>query len=143
MKRIISCLIILFITIFIIINCNENIPARNQIPVLKNKLLKLQTAVQARNRSAIDSLLSPKILSKNQNSDSLLNLVYQQNGTFPFKQFGGYEIVYTNDKARIDCFIMDTSGVKNRPITFYLINEHNMWLVTSFKISEVNTLTSP
>jgi hypothetical protein len=121
--------------------CAERSPKRDQIPLLRENILKLQNAVKDHSRAAIDSLLSVKIISKNQGSDSLLNYVYGPQGQFPFERFGNCSIIYTSDKARIECFIMDSTGQTDRPLTFFLAREHDLWLFTSFEpgVSESDT----
>lgn len=113
--------------------CGVKTPSRDHIPVLKERLYELQLAVADKNRAAIDSLLSVKMLDIDQSSDSLLSFVYGPDGNFAFEQFGNYEIAYTKDKARIDCFIMDTTHAMDRPITFTLNYDDNLWLFKRFE----------
>ncbi|MDZ4723870.1 MAG: hypothetical protein SGI97_08220 [candidate division Zixibacteria bacterium] len=112
----------------------EKIPSRDYIPVLKERLFALQVAVKGRNRAAVDSLLSVEILKENQSSDSLLNLVYGASGNFGFVQFGGYEIAYDDNKARIDCYIMDSTSLTDRPLILTFINDGGQWLLKRFEI---------
>lgn len=115
------------------LGCGQSSPKRDQIPILKKRIFELQTAVKYRNLAAIDSLLSVKIISRKQGSDSLLSFVYGGDGAYPFDRFGNCSIVYTSDKARVDCFIMDSTAQADRPITFFLAHEHDLWLFTSFQ----------
>lgn len=130
-KSIASVLAVSFLTLSI--GCSVKAPKREHIPVLKEMLFKLQQAVKAQDRAAIDSLLSVRIISNNQNSDSLLRFVYGPDNDFAFERFGNYDIVYTGDKARIDCLVMDTTSSPDRPVTFALAYEHDLWLLTSFE----------
>lgn len=120
------------IAILIIGGCTEKSPKRDQIPLLRAQLLNLQTAVKNQNPAAIDSLLSVRTISKKQGADSLLSFVYGPDGNYPFERFGNYSIVYTKDRARIECYIMDSSAQTGRPVTLYLAHEHDMWLFTGF-----------
>ena len=113
--------------------CEKKSPKRDQIPNIKKQVLSLQIAVKEKNRAAIDSLLSVKILSKKQGSDSLLSFVYGQSDDFAFDRFGNCDIAYTHDKARVECFIMDSTVTKDRPIVFFMNVEHDLWLFTSFE----------
>ena len=113
--------------------CGTKTPSRDHIPILQQRLYELQLAVADKNRAAIDSLLSVKMLDIDQSSDSLLSFVYGPGGDFSFEQFGNYEIAYTRDKARIDCFMMDTTHAKDRPITFTLVLDDEMWLFKRFE----------
>ncbi len=120
--------------------CSTKSPDRNQIPVLRKRLFALQQAVQEQNRAALDSLLSVQILARKQSSDSLLNFVYGADGAFAFRQFELGEIIYTDNKARIDCYVMDTTGRRDRPIVLTLVNEHDMWLLKHFEEAPPDTV---
>lgn len=120
--------------------CDEQTPSRDHIPVLKQRLVQLQEAVRIRDRTAIDSLLSVKILSHQLDSDSLLRLVYGEEGSFAFVQLALGEINYTNDRARIDCYVVDTSGRRDRPITLTYTHEHDLWLLTRFEIGHAEAV---
>jgi len=112
------------------------------MPILQNKLFHLQEAIRSRNRAALDSLLSLQMLAIGQNSDSLLSFVYGPNDGFAFERLGDYEIFYTNDKARIDCFMMDISAVHDRPIILTFVFEHDMWLLKRFEPGQDSTSTT-
>ncbi len=114
-------------------------PARNHIPVLKARLFSLQEAVKAQNRAAIDSLLSVQILDKDQNSDSLLRFAYGPDGGFEFRQFAVGEITYTNDDARIGCFIMDSSRTRDRPLILTYVYQHDQSLLKGFEPGKLET----
>ena len=113
--------------------CAEKAPSRDHIPVLKRRVYELQEAIAARNRAAIDSLSSVRILAGAQGSDSLLKFVYGPADEFSFERLGDYEIFYTGDKALIDCYIMDTTGRKDRPMRFTFVYEHDLWLLKGFE----------
>ena len=129
--------LLLVVAVVLFAACEKKSPKRDQIPLLQNQVLGLQTAVKDRNRAAIDSLLSVKILDRGQGSDSLLGFVYGPSGDFAFERFGNCDIAYTQDRARIDCFIMDSTVNRDRPITFFLAIEHDLWLFTSFEEGKV------
>ena len=126
---------ILLLSLFGIVlgSCGTKTPPRDHIPAIKANLMKLQEAVKNQDRAVIDSVLSPTILEKGQSSDSLLNYVYNKDG-FGFEQFGQASITYTFDKGRIDCYIMDSTHTKDRPLTFFIVLEHEMWLFSGFQL---------
>ena len=115
------------------IGCTNKTPDRDHIPVLRKKLFDLQQAVASKNRAAVDSLLSIEILEVGEDTDSLLRYVYGTDGSFSFRQFGKAEYFYTRDKARIDCFIMDSLATEDRPMTFTLILDGGRWLFKRFE----------
>ena len=117
--------------------CGEKTPSRDHIPALRNVLYRLQVAVKDQNRAAIDSLLSVQTVSTGHSSDSLLKFVYFVDGRyFDFERFGNYDIAYTDKRARIDCYIMDSTNVADRPVTFTFALEHDLWLLKLFEVSQ-------
>jgi len=88
-------------------------PNRDHIPVLKSRIFELQEAVKDKNRARIDSLLSVKIVSNQQGSDSLLAFVYGPSGDLGFERFG------------------------DRPIVFAWVYEHDLWLLKRFEAGEI------
>jgi hypothetical protein len=132
-RSILRGLVVLASLVLLTTGCSEETPSRDHIPILKEKVYLLQQAVKEKNRAAIDSLLSPKILSYQQSSDSLLSFVYGPDDRFAFEQFGNCEIAYTSNRARIDCFVMDSTGRKDRPIVFTFVHKHDLWLLKRFE----------
>lgn len=113
--------------------CGEEMtPPRNQIPAIKKVVYALQERVKARDRAAIDSLLSAKILDNKQSGDSLLSFVYGPTGDFAFEQFGSCDIAYTREIAEASCFVMDSTHAKDRPIRLSFIKDDTLWLLTAF-----------
>ncbi len=127
-------IVLIAIASLVLAACGKQSPKRDQIPLLKSRLYELQVAVKERNTAAIDSLLSVSIISKKQSSDSLLSLVYGPDRDFAFERFGNYNILYTSDKARIECCVMDSTSSTDRPVVFFLADEHDLWLFTSFEV---------
>ncbi len=143
MKRIILVTLILLLASWS--GCKEKTPSRDYIPEIKNQLFKLQQAVKQKNRAAIDSLLSVDMLDEKLTSDSLLQFVYnipERYDAFEFEQFGGANIIYSFDIAQIDCFIMDSTHLKDRPIVFKLILDDKVWLFREFKEGVIETSDS-
>ena len=138
MRFILHVLVVLASLVLLAAGCSEETPSRDHIPLLKERVYLLQQAVKEKNHAAIDSLLSPKILSYQQDSDSLLNFVYGPDDSFAFERFGNCEIVYTSNKARIDCFVMDSTGRTDRPIVFTFVHEHDLWLLKRFEAGQAD-----
>jgi hypothetical protein len=124
----------------LLIGCgSEELPSREQIPVLRGKLLALQKGIGERNRSAIDSLLSVDILDIHEDSDSLLRFVYGSDGSYSFKQLGDYTIFFSNELAVIDCFVMDSTARRDRPLRLIYGLDHDLWLLKEFKSGGVDS----
>lgn len=127
------CTITCILVALLLTSCGQKKINRDYIPILKENLFKLQEAVKEQNLAQIDSLLSVKIIEKKQSSDSLIRYVYGPDNQFNFYQFGDAQITYTNEVARIDCYIMDSTSATDRPLVFYLEFDDGLWLFTSFK----------
>ena len=133
MKRIIAIILTTGLALAAV-SCKEKTVSRDHYPHIKAQVFVLQEAVLERNRAAIDSVLSVRILDNDQNSDSLLAFVYGPHGDYPFRAFADARIVYTDDKARVDCAITDTAGVSDRSITFtYELQDDTLWLLKRFE----------
>ncbi|MDD3731949.1 MAG: hypothetical protein PHU88_06205 [candidate division Zixibacteria bacterium] len=127
-----------FITCFLLgavllTGCGEKNPSREHIPVIKDRFYDLQEAIKARNMSALDSLMSAKMLSDRMDVDSLLRFIYGSEGENNFNHFGEYEIFYTQNKARVDCYLMDSSAARDRPAAFTFILDGDRWLLKRFE----------
>ena len=110
----------------------DKTPPRDQIPALREAVYQLQERVKAHHLAALDSLLSVKILDRRQSGDSLLSFVYGPERSFAFEQFGGCEIAYTRDHAVAECWIMDTTHARTRPIRLEFARDGDRWLLASF-----------
>lgn len=117
-------------------SCGEESPSRDHMPVLQKRLYQLQVGVANSDRAAIDSLLSVDILSIGENSDSLLSFIYGSEGEFAFERFGNYQIYYTDEVARIDCYVMDSLGDTSRPVILTFVNQHDLWLLKRFEAKD-------
>jgi hypothetical protein len=111
----------------------EELPSRDQIPILRQKVYALEQGIQTRNRVALDSLLSVDILDYKENSDSLLSFVYGADGRFPFKKLGDYTIFFNKDVGVVDCFIMDSTEYRDRPLRLMYKFDDDVWLLTEFR----------
>jgi hypothetical protein len=108
-------------------------PSRDQIPIIKERFTQLQEGIYNKDKAALDSLMHVNILKKNLSSDSLLNFIYGPDNEAKFETFGRAEIVYTDDYARIESALNDSSGQNVRPMTFTFAYEGEQWLLIDFK----------
>lgn len=111
----------------------EDLPSREQIPVLRSRLFALQKALSERNRSAIDSLLSVAILDVHEDSDSLLRFVYGSDDGSSFSKLGDYTIFFSNELAVIDCFVMDSAARHDRSLRLIYKLDNDRWLLKEFR----------
>ncbi len=124
--------IILFVGI--ISSCGkEKTPSRDHIPLIKAQLTRLQEGVRNRSAASIDSVLSVNILKNGLSSDSLLKFVYGAEGLGDFESFGQPVIIYTEEVAKVEAYIMDSTKQTNRPVIFTLIFDDDQWLLTKFE----------
>ncbi|MCB2202283.1 hypothetical protein KQH51_05380 [bacterium] len=125
------------------LTCGEDeTPSRDYYPILKENVYRLQEAVADRDPAAIDSMLTVESLDLNMSSDSLLSFVYGSSGDLPFEAFGDCKIMYTDRKARIDCWIMDSTRSEDRSITFtYVLVQDSTWLLKRFEVTPDVSIT--
>ena len=127
-------ILILSASVFLISCGEEKTPSRDHIPLIKERIGRLQQALLDKNQAAIDSLLSVSVLKYEQSSDSLLKFIFGAEGGFGFNSFGEVVIVYTDEYAKVECFVTDSTGLKDRPILFDFKYEHDQWLLSRFSI---------
>ena len=118
---------------------SEELPSREQIPILRSRLMALQKGLSERNRSAIDSLLSVDILDVHQDSDSLLRFVYGTDGGSSFSRLGDYTIFFSDELAVIDCFVMDSTTRHDRPLRLIYKLDNDLWLVKEFRAGSADS----
>ncbi len=132
-------LAVLFFLVVLAISCaKEKLPARTEIPLIKAAISQVETAVRERNRPALDSLMSVRMLDKNLTSDSLLSFVW---GSIPIQRFARFsdcDISFTNTSAQCNCQITDDAGKTNGGIRLLFSYEDKRWLLLEFSTSGAN-----
>lgn len=131
MKRVLITLLSLGLA-----GCGEDIPDRNLIPVIKERLFVLQEAVQRQDLGALDSLITDQAEQRNCGGDSLIRFV---TGSHGFIRFGNCEIMYTQSRARADCFLVDAAGQDGRQITMTFARSGDRWLLDRFEPARPDT----
>ena len=139
MTRLRLTILCAFVAVCLVGCMKEELPSRDEIPVLRSKLYALEQGILNRNRAALDSLLSVEILEIKQSSDSLLSFVYGPDQEFPFFRLGNYEIMYSKKLAFIECFAMDSLETTTRPIKFTFKNDEGIWLLKKFEPGTLDT----
>jgi hypothetical protein len=114
----------------------EDLPSRDEIPVLRKTVYAVEQAVAANNRAGLDSLLSVQMLDEGESGDSLLSFIYGPDRSFPFHRLGDCQIFYTRDLAVVDCFVMDSTETTDRPIKLYFTKSKELWLLKKFEPGE-------
>lgn len=123
-----------------VVGCGpDKLPSRDHIPVLKQRLYALEQGLVAGDRAALDSMMSVKILDVGQDSDSLLRFVYGADGRWPFHRLGDYNIFFSNEIAVINCYIMDTTEQRDRPLKLMYELDDQLWLLTRFDVGDTDT----
>lgn len=112
---------------------SQELPSRDQIPILRQRVYALEEGIRTRSRAGIDSLLSTDILDVKESSDSLLKFVYGSDERFPFKRLGDHTIFFSKDIGVVDCFIMDSTENHDRPLRLKYKLDGKLWLLTEFQ----------
>ncbi len=124
----------IFIIAVAIISCGkEKTPSRDHIPLIKERLGRLQEGVKNKSAVSIDSVLSVDILKNQQSSDSLLKFVYGADGLFSFETFEQPVIVYTDKVAKVEAYLSDGTHQTDRPVIFTFIYDDDQWLLNKFE----------
>jgi len=126
-----------FVVLFalVVTGCSkEELPSRDEIPILKLNLFALEQGIINRDRVALDSLLLDQTQAAGQGIDSLLRFVYGPADSYRFFRLGDYEFFFSNDVAVINCFIMDSTEGHERPLELQYQRENDRWLLKEFKV---------
>jgi hypothetical protein len=108
--------------------CFDKTPDRNYFPLIKRQIVELQTAVKNRDRVPLEKLLVSDYASRG-GADSVVQFAFGTDPSFQFAAFSKAEILYTNDRARVDCVIVDSTGRELRPATLTFEHVNNAWLL--------------
>lgn len=124
---------LLLAVIFALLSCAEKNPPRDEIPLIKDLLGKIDRAVRDRNAAQIDSLMIADALKLGYNSETVLKDVYPED-TSTFYTFGRREFFYTEDKGVVNCFIMADSADSGRPVEMTLVKANDHWYLKRFDL---------
>jgi hypothetical protein len=134
MKRILFVFVLIASSgIAISIGCRAKNPSRDEIPVIKDLLAKLESNVRDRNVAAIDSLIVADAYPEGYTADKLLADVYPP-GIGSFLTFGNREFYYSRDNGVVNCRIKEDSADTGRVIEFDLVKRGGRWLVEKFEL---------
>lgn len=111
----------------------EKLPSRDEIPILRERVYKLEQAVLHRSTAEIDSLASAEMLERGLSADSLLGLVYGPDRDRPFAKFDNYTIFYDRSLALVTCDIADSTADAGRPVKLIYHKYGDRWLLRSFQ----------
>jgi hypothetical protein len=112
----------------VVSGCFDKTPDRNYFPLIKRQIVELQTAVKNRDRVPLEKLLVSDYASRG-GADSVVQFAFGTDPSFQFAAFSKAEILYTNDRARVDCVIVDSTGRELRPATLTFEHVNNAWLL--------------
>lgn len=116
--------------------CGEDIPDRDLIPVIKDRIFVVQEAVRSQDLAALDSLITDQAEQRRCGGDSLIRYVHSGHG---FSRFGNCEIFYTRSRARADCFVIDTVGTESLRLTLTFARSGERWLLDRFEPAPADT----
>ncbi|SYZ72912.1 hypothetical protein TRIP_C21027 [Candidatus Zixiibacteriota bacterium] len=119
--------------LIILIGCRAKNPSRDEIPVIKNLLAKLEAGVRDRNPAAIDSLIIADAYSKGYSSEKLLSDVYPD-GVGTFLTFAEREFYYSDNNGVVNCRIKADPADTGRAIEFDLVKTGGRWLIEKFEL---------
>ena len=109
-------------------SCKEKTPNRDYYPAIKARIVELQTAVKNRDESPLEKLLTSDYIALG-GADSVVQFSFGTDPNSGFLSYSKAEIMYTNERARVDCVVMDSTGRELRPATFKFEHVDNAWLL--------------
>jgi hypothetical protein len=112
----------------LIAGCKERSPDRELFPQIKVQVVKLQDAVKQRDRGPLEALLTKEYAAAG-GADSVVQFSFGAGPDFHFAQYGKAVILYTDQKARVDCVVMDSLGHELRPATLTFEHAKETWLL--------------
>ena len=125
-------IILLLVGSFVSCSRKKN-PPRDEIPIIKDVLAKLENAIENRNSVMIDSLLAPDAARLGYSSRQILSSVYPDSSDSPCS-FGKRSFMYIKNKARIDCTLLQNGIDHGRPIEITMIKKRDQWWVERFDL---------
>jgi hypothetical protein len=121
-------------SVLLVVSCSEENPPREEIPLVKDALARLELAVKSKNLAGIDSLLVPETRRLGYSAGQIAVDVYLDTVDGSFYTFGKREFFYTKDKATVSCRVMADSGDTGRAAEITLVNKRDQWLVKRFDL---------
>lgn len=108
--------------------CKEKTPNRDYFLQIKEQIVKLQNAVRKRDRGPVEALLTSDYVARG-GADSVVQFSFGDRPGFEFAAYGRAVILYTNERARVDCFVSDSAGHELRPATLTFEHVKDSWLL--------------
>ena len=126
------CLFLILSFLVLLAGCEEEAPPRDEIPLIKDLIGNLESAVKGRNPARIDSLIIAEAYDLGYHSTKIMEDVFQ--GDTAFFAFGRKSFVYTEDKAKVECMIMADSTDAGRPLEMILVKVKKKWYLKRFDL---------
>lgn len=109
--------------------CAKKNPPRDEIPVIKNLLARLETAIKEENAAAVDSLIMAQSYELGYNSTSILEKIDSSLNGRVFFGFGHREFFYTKSEGVVKCSIKADSADTGQPVEILLEKVGETWLI--------------
>ncbi|MBN2226074.1 MAG: hypothetical protein JW763_01790 [candidate division Zixibacteria bacterium] len=124
---------IIIMVILVVFGCAKKNPPRDEIPLIKGMLGDLQTAIAERDTVKIDSLLSPIGHDLGYSGASILAMAYPTDSA-AFHGLARKDFFYTEDRARVTCFIQADSADSGRAVEMTLEKRRDNWFIRRFDL---------
>ncbi len=114
--------------------CAKKNPPRDEIPVIKNLLARLETAIKEENAAAIDSLIMAQSYELGYSSTSILEKIDSHLNGREFFGFGHREFFYTKSEGVVKCAVKADSADSGQPVEIILEKVGETWLIKKFDL---------
>lgn len=133
MRRYILTFVFIFVVGSLIVSCTHKDPPRDEIPLIKKLLGRIDQAVREKNAALLDSLIIADAYKLGYNSTKILDDVYPTD-TSQFLKFGGREFFYTKDEGVVNCYIVPDTADTGRPVEMTLVKANDQWYLKRFDL---------
>ena len=113
--------------------------SREEIPIIKQSIGAVETAVKARDAAALDSLLADE---SEETVYSILGFVYADSAGNVIDSFVGFvdrQIFFRGDAARVDCSVAGPDGPA-KDITMTFKKENDVWRIKRMEVRKDDPL---
>ena len=138
--KIVSIIAVASLAGFALFGCEfkKNI-SREEIPIIKQSIGAVETAVKARDAAALDTLLAGE---SEETVYSILGFVYADSAGNVIDSFVGFvdrQIFFRGDAARVDCSVAGPDGPA-KDITMTFKKENDVWRIKRMELRKDDPL---
>ena len=114
--------------------CGKKNPSRDEIPVIKTQLAKLEQALKEGNAAAVDSLIMAQSYDLGYSSTSIFDSINTYLKGRSLYGFSKREFFYTKSDGVVKCALKADSADAGRPVEIIMEKVGETWLIKRFDL---------